>query len=149
MSNVTGAPSLGATIVMLLAVACGGRTEPNNPPPPPPPPSSVVATVEVIPVTSTLAPGDSVQLVATAKTASGAVVSNATVTWTSSAPNVATVSAGGKLTAVAPGNATITAAADGKTGTAAIIVALVVIDILVLAMPSMVTLMVPTQYLIY
>ncbi len=128
MSHVTGAPSLGATIVMLLAVACGGRTEPNNPPPPPPPPSSVVATVEVIPVTSTLAPGDSVQLVATAKTASGAVVSNATVTWTSSAPNVATVSAGGKLAAVAPGNATITAAADGKTGTAAIIVALVVID---------------------
>ena len=45
-----------------------------------------------------------------------------TVTWESSDPNVATVDQSGKVTAVAPGTATITATAGGKTATCSVTV---------------------------
>ncbi len=46
-----------------------------------------------------------------------------TVTWTSSAPSVATVDQNGKVTAVAGGSANITAAAGGKSATCTVTVA--------------------------
>lgn len=46
-----------------------------------------------------------------------------TVTWTSSKPTVAAVDENGKITAVAPGTATITATADGKSATCTVTVA--------------------------
>ena len=52
-----------------------------------------------------------------AKDARGVAVTNPTITWSSSAPAVATVDAQGRVTAVAPGAATITATANGQTAT--------------------------------
>ncbi len=60
----------------------------------------------------TLSAGDATYLTATV---SPATATDKTLTWTTSATSVATVTPAGKVTAVAPGTATITAAsADGK-----------------------------------
>jgi hypothetical protein len=82
--------------------------------------STSVATVAVSPSTQTLSVGDMFQLSATPKTAAGDAITGKTITWTSSAGSVATVSAAGTVTGVAVGTATITAAVDGKSGTATI-----------------------------
>lgn len=58
--------------------------------------------------------GDTATLVATAKDAAGNVVAGS-VTWKTSSATVATVSATGFVTAVAPGSATISGTIDGKS----------------------------------
>jgi trimeric autotransporter adhesin len=88
--------------------------------PAPTPPS--VASVTVTPSSTTLATGGTATLTATVKQSDGTVLTGRTVTWSSSAPNVATVSNSGVVTAVAPGNATITATSEGKSGTASVTV---------------------------
>ena len=82
-----------------------------------------VASVTVSPATASLIKGNTLQLAAAEKDASGNVLTGRTVTWTSSAPAVATVSASGLVTAVAAGTATITATSEGVKGTAAVTVA--------------------------
>lgn len=77
-----------------------------------------VASVVITGVpTSPLLVGDSVRLVATPVNASGGIVSNRAVSWRSSNAAIAIVSANGTVTAVSAGPVTITAAAEGKTGT--------------------------------
>ncbi|MEX2179236.1 MAG: Ig-like domain-containing protein, partial [Gemmatimonadaceae bacterium] len=66
--------------------------------------------------------GQTVQLTATPKTASGTPVTGRTIIWNSSAETVASVSTSGLLTGVAAGQTTITASADGVTGTAIVVV---------------------------
>lgn len=61
--------------------------------------------------------GDSAVAVAAAVDALGLPVGGAAVTWASTAPTVATVSGSGVIRAVAAGEATITATADGVAGT--------------------------------
>ena len=78
-----------------------------------------VASVTVAPSTATVGLGDSLQLTATVKDAAGNTLTRP-VTWQSSNPVVASVSATGKVRALAIGNATITATSEGKNGTAAI-----------------------------
>ncbi|MEK6689458.1 MAG: Ig-like domain-containing protein, partial [Gemmatimonadota bacterium] len=119
MSKLTGVPSLGATITALLVLGCGGGTEPTNPPPPPP---ATVATVEVSPATATPVVGQTVQLTATPKSAAGSPLAGRTIVWSSSAESVASVSASGLVTGLTPGQATITATADGVSGTAIVTV---------------------------
>ena len=76
-----------------------------------------VATVQVTPSSSTLASvGQTVQLNATARDASGNTIAGKTFTWSTSDPGVATVSSSGLVTAVAGGDATITATSDGVSG---------------------------------
>lgn len=65
-----------------------------------------VQSVVVSPTSAILAPTQTLQAVANVTTSSGVAK---TVTWASSAATVATVDATGKITAVAPGAATITA----------------------------------------
>jgi hypothetical protein len=65
---------------------------------------------------TTMLVGDSVHLVATAVNASGGVVSNQTISWTSSAPTVAAVASNGVLRALGAGKSTITASAAGHDG---------------------------------
>src|SRR5690348_2114584 len=84
-----------------------------------------VASVSVSPNSATLRVGNTSQLSATVRDASGNVLTGHTVTWSSSATAAATVSASGLVTAVAPGSATITATSDGKSGTSTISVTLV------------------------
>lgn len=86
------------------------------------PPQPPVATVTVTPPATTLAIGATATLTATVKQANGAVLTGRAVTWSSSAPNIATVSGSGVVTAVAAGNATITATSEGKSGTASVTV---------------------------
>src|SRR5437773_2676233 len=81
-----------------------------------------VASVTVSPTTASLTVGATTQLTATPKDASGTALSGRTVTWATSNAAVATVSASGLVRGVAAGSATITAASEGKSGTAAITV---------------------------
>lgn len=102
-----------AVAIAYTAVACKeSSTAPSQP----------VASVAVAPAAATVAPGTSIQLTAVAKSAAGATVPGETFTWSTSDTAVATVSASGLVTGVALGSATITAAAEQRSGTADIVV---------------------------
>jgi uncharacterized protein YjdB len=88
----------------------------------PPAPTPTTTTVDVTPASQSLVAGQTQQITATARDASGAVRSGRTFAWQSSAPSVATVSATGLVTAVGAGTATITVTVDGVTGNAVITV---------------------------
>ncbi|TVP46064.1 MAG: hypothetical protein EA350_07740 [Gemmatimonadales bacterium] len=111
---------------MLLLVGCSDSETPVGPVTPAP-----VAEVRVTPGTSTLPPGQTRQLTAVTLDAGGRTLANRAVTWTTSAPTVAEVSPGGVVTAVGNGSATITAASEGRSGTAVITVALPVATVTV------------------
>ncbi len=81
-----------------------------------------VASVDVTPATATIALNSTVQLIATVKDANGNPIGGATVTWTSGTPSVANVSAHGSVVGLSPGNATISATSQDKTGTAVVTV---------------------------
>ena len=89
-----------------FAIACGGDS--SGPPP--------VASVDVSVPGAALQVGGTVQLTATARDASGGVLTGRPVTWTSSSTGVATVSTSGLVTAVTIGSAAITATIGGKAG---------------------------------
>lgn len=110
------------TIALLALAACGGGTTTPTPPPPPPPPAPV-ATVNVTPGTASLVPPQTQALAVAPLDAAGNALTGRTVTWSTSAQTVATVSTAGLVTAVGPGTATITATSEGKTGSATITVA--------------------------
>ena len=80
-----------------------------------PPP---VATVTVSPDQSLIATGTTVDLTAETKLAGGEVVTGRDIAWSSSDESVATVDAGGTVTAVSSGTATITATSEGQSGSA-------------------------------
>jgi uncharacterized protein YjdB len=82
-----------------------------------------VASVAVNPDSANISVGSTVTLSATVRDANGGTLSGRTVTWSSSAATIATVSSSGVVTAVANGTATITATSEGKGGTAKIVVA--------------------------
>lgn len=105
----------GAVIVTATSEAQTGSAAITVIPPP-------VASVTVTPATVSISEIQSTQLTAVTKIANGAAVTGRTVTWSSSAPTVATVSATGLVAGVAPGTATITATSEGKIGTSALTV---------------------------
>src|SRR2546422_494242 len=84
-----------------------------------------VAAVSISPTTATVLVGQRLQLAATPKDSAGAALTGRSMTWTSSNPNVAAVTTGGRVTAAAAGSATITATSEGKAGSAAVTVTLV------------------------
>lgn len=82
-----------------------------------------VATVRLTPAGDLrLLVGETKQMAAEALDVDGAVLHGRAVTWTSNATAVATVSASGLVTAVAPGGAIITAASEGKSALVAVTV---------------------------
>jgi WD40 repeat protein len=83
-------------------------------------PPDPVASVEVSPATASIAAGTTVQLAAELKNGGGEPLTGRAVTWTTSSSGVATVSGTGLVTAVGVGSATITAASEGKRGSAQI-----------------------------
>jgi uncharacterized protein YjdB len=83
---------------------------------------AAVVSVTVAPASASVRVGGTVSLTATLKDASGNVLTGRTVTWTTSATAVATVSTAGVVTGVAVGSATITATSGGVSGTAAVTV---------------------------
>jgi hypothetical protein len=81
-----------------------------------------VATVELAPSTATVNQGSSQQLSVTLRDANGAALTGRSVTWSSSATGVATVSSSGLVQAIGAGGATITAMSEGKSGTMSVTV---------------------------
>ena len=82
-----------------------------------------VATVSVTFEKSEIFVGENITGTAALLDASGAALSGRSVTWSSSAPTVATVnSASGIVTGLAAGSTTITATSEGKTGSATLTV---------------------------
>ena len=86
-----------------------------------PPPAPVAAIVVSLGSTS-LAAGQGTQATATLRDAAGNVLTGRTVTWSSANPEVATVTAAGRVTAVAPGTASVIATSEGQTGAATLTV---------------------------
>jgi serine/threonine protein kinase/alpha-tubulin suppressor-like RCC1 family protein len=81
-----------------------------------------VVSVAVTPATLTLPIGKSAQLTVALRDTRGGALKDRDVTWSSSNPTVATVSATGSVTAAAGGSATITATSERVTGSATITV---------------------------
>ena len=84
-----------------------------------------VGSVTVEPVNVDVTVGQSRALTATVRDIDGSVVTDRPVAWSSSNALVATVSAAGVVTAVAPGSATIDATAGGRSGSTSMNVSLV------------------------
>ncbi|MBK7832773.1 MAG: Ig-like domain-containing protein [Gemmatimonadetes bacterium] len=76
-----------------------------------------VATVTVTLASTALIVGQTVQASAVVKDGTGNTLTGRAVTWTSSDVSVATVSASGLVQGLSPGLTTITATAEGKSGT--------------------------------
>lgn len=87
-----------------------------------------VAAVTVSPNTASLTTGETLALAATTVDAQGGALSGRVVTWASSNATIASVSSTGVVSGVAPGNATITATSEGRSGSAQIRVTLVPVD---------------------
>lgn len=87
------------------------------------PSQASVASISVSPSSATISVGGSQQLSAVLKDSVGNVLTGRTVTWSSNAVQLATVSAIGLVAALVPGNLTITASSGGKSGSASITVA--------------------------
>src|SRR5437660_470951 len=83
---------------------------------------SPVSAVSVSPPSATVSVGQTAQLTATPKDASGTPLSGRAVTWSSSDTTIARVSGSGLVTAIATGSATITATSEGQSGTSSIAV---------------------------
>jgi len=75
-----------------------------------------VATVQILPAAADVLLGTSRALSVQARSASGVVLSNRPVTWTTGAPDIATVTTVGVVSGLAPGVAVIAASVDGITG---------------------------------
>jgi Tfp pilus assembly protein PilZ len=99
-----------ALVLSAFIAACSGSSEPDV----------EVASVTVSPAAESREIGQTVQLSATVKDAAGNIISGQSVTWSSSASTVASVSSSGLVTAHALGVATITAASGSKSGVATI-----------------------------
>ncbi len=95
-----------------LVIACGGKTTPTSP-------GGTVSSVQVGVVgngSTTLAPGETRQLFATANASSGTTDVTNLATWQSSNPSLATVSPSGLLTAAAEGTVDVFATYSSVRG---------------------------------
>jgi hypothetical protein len=86
-------------------------------------PEPLVTTQVVVSSTPTqIAVGETAQASAIVKDQNGDPLTGKTIAWISLNPSVATVTSGGLIRGVAPGNATIQGSVDGITGTATVTV---------------------------
>lgn len=88
---------------------------------PQPPAIPVAASILLMPDSSRLAVGDSVRLSASVRDSADTVIPTAQLSWTSSNPQVAEVSAAGVVTAMGSGRAEVRSA-SGEAGATAVIV---------------------------
>ncbi len=84
-----------------------------------------VASVTVTPASASLFVGGTQQFTATTRDSAGGVLTGRVITWTSTAPAVATVNASGLATAVSAGSASIIATSEGKSDTSVVTVSVV------------------------
>jgi len=109
--------SLRMVIAALLGVGCGGGSDVTAPPSGRP-----VASVAVTPSPTSVAVAQTLQLTAVTKASDGSTLTGRTVTWATSNPAIATVSATGLVTGVAVGTVTVTATSEKVSGTATVAV---------------------------
>src|SRR5690348_5025982 len=102
----------------VASVSCGGGGDSGTGPGGDGP---VVTRVDVSPGSANIFVGKTATLTATPKDVDGATVTGKSIAWSSSDQSVATVS-NGVVTAVKPGNVTITAAVGSVQGTATVAV---------------------------
>ena len=76
--------------------------------------NDVVASVVVSPTAAYVQRGKTLQLSASARNAAGGIILGKTVTWTTNAPTIATVSSTGLVTVIGTGTAQIRATIDNK-----------------------------------
>jgi trimeric autotransporter adhesin len=102
------------------------QTPPQSPPQAPPsqppaqsPPTAppAVASIAISLSSATLKVGSTANATAVLRSANGTILTGRTVTWTSSASSIATVSASGSVVAKKQGRTTITATSEGRTAT--------------------------------
>lgn len=95
-----------------LLTACGKNEAPVTPTAP----TTTVTSVSISQLPASLRPGETAQLTATATLSDGSTqAATALATWSSSAPAILSVSPTGLATAVAPGDATVTASYQSRS----------------------------------
>jgi len=116
-ATITTLPRVFAalTAFVLLIAACGSGGEATAPP-------QAVAAVRIVPESVEVVVRGTVQLTAATWDASGRAVGHLAVTWASSHPAVATVSATGLVTALLRGSTTVTVTCEDRRATAVVIV---------------------------
>lgn len=83
-------------------------------------PSTAQATIAISPASSNLQVGGTVQLAATTRDASGAVLTGRAIAWSSANAGISSVNSNGLVTAVSAGSTQITASSEGISSSAAI-----------------------------
>jgi uncharacterized protein YjdB len=111
--SATGLVTGRAPGTTALTISAGGKSLSTVVTVPAPPPS--VASIILTPANPTLAIGASLQMLAAVRDDSGANLSGVALTWSTSNATVAAVSAGGTVTGLAAGTATITVSGGGKS----------------------------------
>jgi Bacterial Ig-like domain (group 2) len=112
----------GALALLMTALACGGASGNASAPPAPPEGAPRVASISLSPSTARMTPGSSRQFSAQPVDAAGNALPQVTPIWSSSAPTVASVSASGLVSAIAPGSVVISASAGGVSSSAQVTV---------------------------
>src|SRR4051812_11685640 len=115
-ATASGTVRLATSVMLVAAAACGGGGGGDVTPPTP-----TVASVTLSPGSATIIAGQAMTITAQPKDAAGNPVNGVVVGWSINDPNIATVS-NGAVTAVRPGQATLTATAGNVSNTAAITV---------------------------
>jgi hypothetical protein len=110
-SGVVTGVTVGSAVITATVEGKSGSQTVNVVPPP-------VATVSVTVASGTLQVGQTTQATAVARDANNNVLTGRTIAWSSTNPQTASVSANGLVTALAAGSTTITATAEGKSGSA-------------------------------
>lgn len=105
----------GALLVACAAVACGSdATGPGQ--------TASIASLTIENAPDTLLTRQSVRLQAVARALDGTLLTDRALTWTTSAPEVASVSAGGMITALAAGTATVRVVGEGISDSTQVVV---------------------------
>jgi len=111
--------SIAAMLLAAAIIACGGGGGDSAPTTPNPP---VLTTLSVSLAPTTIQVGQTATATAAGRDQFGASIATGTVSWSSSSPQVATVTASGSVLGVAAGQSTITATAGSLTASATLVV---------------------------
>ena len=117
-SGLLGGMALAGLLSCTGSSASDNSTAPTSPVPAAPVLTTVTVSIGALAITV----AQTVTATASALDQNGAVIAPGSVTWSSSAPSIATVDVGGVVTGVAPGQAQIIATAGGKQGRATVTV---------------------------
>ncbi len=117
MNEFAKTPSARTAVVLLVTALFAAACSENTTDPGVPVPTTVAVSQSTLGFSAL---GDTLRLTATVRDQNGDVLSGTAVTWTSSDPSVATVSASGLVTSAGNGDAVVTASAGDADGDVAV-----------------------------